>query len=185
MDFSFSVRDITIETDRLLLRPWRLSDLTDFHAYARVPGVGEMAGWPHHRSLGETRNILRQFMAAEEVLALAHKDDKRVIGSLGVHPVPHTLAEAFQNRYAKEIGYALSKDYWGLGLMTEAVTALTDHLFRYTPATLLICCCLQSNHQSRRVMEKAGFVFSRTFERQRHVPSSEASFEFILTEEDS
>lgn len=184
MDFEFSVNDILIETDRLLLRRWALSDLEDFHAYARVPGVGEMAGWPHHQSLKETRNILYQFMAVGEVLALEHKEDRMVIGSLGAHPVPHALADPYQNRYAKEIGYALSKDYWGQGLMLEAVTALINHLFRFTPARLLVCCCLQSNRQSRRVMEKAGFVFSRTFERTRHVPSSEESLEFLLTEEE-
>ncbi|NLA96209.1 MAG: GNAT family N-acetyltransferase [Clostridiaceae bacterium] len=183
MDFGFSVEGITLETDRLLLRSWLLSDLKDFHAYARVPGVGEMAGWPHHRSMEETKNILRQFMTAGEVFAVAHKKDGKVIGSLGIHPVLHTLPEPYQNRYAKEIGYTLNKDYWGRGLMAEALVALTGHLFRYTPATLLICCCLMSNRQSRRVMEKAGFVFSRTFERKRHVPSSEESLEFILTEE--
>lgn len=183
MDFKFSVEGITLETDRLLMRPWLPSDLQDFHAYARVPGVGEMAGWPHHRSMEETKTILRQFMAAGEVLAVVHKKEGKVIGSLGTHPVPHALPEPYQNRYAKEIGYALNKKYWGQGLMAEALVALTDHLFRFTPATILICCCLLSNQQSRRVMEKAGFVFSRRFKRKRDVPSSEESLEFILTEE--
>ena len=121
MDFEFSIKGITLETDRLQLRPWELSDLDDFHAYARVPGVGEMAGWPHHRSIEETRTILRQFMEAGEVLAVYHKKDRKVIGSMGVHPVPQTLPEAFQNRHAKEIGYALSKTYWGQGLTAEAL----------------------------------------------------------------
>ncbi|MGI6613680.1 MAG: GNAT family N-acetyltransferase [Fastidiosipila sp.] len=183
MDFEFSIKGITLETDRLQLRPWELSDLDDFHAYARVPGVGEMAGWPHHRSIEETRTILRQFMEAGEVLAVYHKKDRKVIGSMGVHPVPQTLPEAFQNRHAKEIGYALSKTYWGQGLTAEALAVLVGYLFRFTPATLLVGCCSRSNHQSRRVLEKTGFAFSRTFERKRDVPSSEASLEFLLTEE--
>lgn len=183
MDFKFSVSGLLIETDRLLLRPWDKADLEDFHAYARVPGVGEMAGWPHHKTIQETRTILKQFMAAQEVLAVVHKEDQKVIGSLGTHPVPHTLPEPWQGAYAKEIGYALNKDYWGRGLMTEAVSSLVGHLFRYTQATLLICCCGASNLQSRRVMEKAGFTFSRTFARRRELPSSEATLEFLLTEE--
>lgn len=40
------------------MRPWRESDLEDFYAYASVPGVGEMAGWPHHESLDDTRRVL-------------------------------------------------------------------------------------------------------------------------------
>lgn len=183
MDFNFSVKGLELETDRLLIRPWQADDLQDFFHYASVPGVGEMAGWRHHQSLEETQHILEGFMAEGHVLALFLKADHKVIGSLGVHKLPHNLPPAYEDRYAKEIGYALSQDYWGRGLMAEAVEALTDYLFRYTEANLLICCCMESNRQSRRVMEKAGFVFSRTFMRRRDVPSSEASLEFILTKE--
>ena len=180
MDFEFSIKGITLETDRLQLRPWELSDLDDFHAYARCPVSGD-AGWPI--TVDKNRTIIRQFMEAGEVLAVYHKKDRKVIGSMGVHPVPQTLPEAFQNRHAKEIGYALSKTYWGQGLTAEALAVLVGYLFRFTPATLLVGCCSRSNHQSRRVLEKTGFAFSRTFERKRDVPSSEASLEFLLTEE--
>ncbi len=50
----FSVEAYDIDTERLRLRPWRPNDLLDFYEYASVPGVGEMAGWPHHTSLDET-----------------------------------------------------------------------------------------------------------------------------------
>ena len=53
------IRDFTIETDRLLLRPLTPDDLDDFYAYASVPGVGEMAGWKHHESLEESKTILK------------------------------------------------------------------------------------------------------------------------------
>ncbi len=181
MDFQFSTQGIRIETDRLLLRPWQVTDLKDLHAYARVPGVGERAGWPHHRSLEESRTVLKQFMEAGEVLALEDRATGRVIGSLGVHPLPHRLPSDFSDRYAKEIGYALRKKDWGQGLMPEAVSALAGYLFRYTPATLLVACCTESNRQSRRVMEKVGFVYSRTFKRKRELPSSEASYEYLLS----
>lgn len=183
MDFEFSVKGIELETDRLLIRPWKEEDLQDFHLYARVPGVGEMAGWPHHKSLEETRHVLDHFIKEGHVFALVLKEEKKVIGSLGAHKIPQALPPAYEDRYAKEIGYALSRDYWGRGLMVEAVRALIDYLFNYTESTLLICCCLESNRQSRRVMEKAGFVFSRTFIRRRDVPSSEDSLEFLLTRE--
>lgn len=183
MDFDFSVKGLELETDRLLIRPWKADDLQDFHQYASVPGVGEMAGWHHHRSLEETQYVLQGFMAKAQVFALQHKADKKVIGSLGVHELPHSLPPLYENRYAKEIGYALDKNYWGIGLMVEAVISLIDYLFNYTEANLLVCCCMESNRQSRRVMEKAGFVFSRRFNRRRDLPSSEASFEFLLTKE--
>ena len=53
MNASIDVTNVCIETDRMILRPWKESDLLDFYAYASVPGVGEMAGWCHHKSLDE------------------------------------------------------------------------------------------------------------------------------------
>lgn len=183
MRFDFSVREIRLETSRLLIRPWQEADLQDFHDYARTPGLGEMAGWPHHKNLEETRNILKQFMAAGEVFALYHKGDHKVIGSLGVHDPLHQMPDLYQDRHVKEIGYALSKDYWGQGLMVEAVRPLIAYLFQYTPARLLCCCCLESNRQSSRVMEKAGFTFSRRYKRASDQATSQPSLEYLLTEE--
>ncbi len=183
MDFPFSVKGIELETDRLLIRPWREEDLFDFHAYASVPGVGERAGWPHHKSLAETSRILNKFIEDQDVFALVSKADRKLIGSLGLHRVPQTLPEEVQSLPAREIGYALNKDYWGRGLMPEAVGALVSYVFRYTEARLLICCCMEDNEQSRQVMEKVGFEFSRRFQRRRDVPGSQATLEYHLLKE--
>ena len=53
MNAPVDVTKIRIETPRLVLRPWRDSDLEDFYEYASVEGVGEKAGWNHHQSLEE------------------------------------------------------------------------------------------------------------------------------------
>ena len=63
----------TLETDRLILRPFRESDAEDFYAYARVEGVGEAAGWAHHRSIDESRAILADFIKKDDVYALELK----------------------------------------------------------------------------------------------------------------
>ena len=47
------VTGIRIETDRLILRPWQETDLEDFYAYAKVDGVGQMAGWLPHKDMEE------------------------------------------------------------------------------------------------------------------------------------
>ena len=52
----------TIETEHLILRSFKLKDLYDFFDYAKVDGVGEMAGWTHHRTLDESKNVLVQFI---------------------------------------------------------------------------------------------------------------------------
>ena len=45
MNANFYLNGLTIETERLILRPWKQTDLDDFFEYASVDGVGEMAGW--------------------------------------------------------------------------------------------------------------------------------------------
>ena len=61
MDIRIDTSQIVIETERLILRAFTESDLTDFYTYASVPGVGEMAGWPHHQSIETSKDILRSF----------------------------------------------------------------------------------------------------------------------------
>jgi ribosomal-protein-alanine N-acetyltransferase len=120
MDIPFDVTKVTLETPRLLLRAFREEDAADFFAYASVPGVGEMAGWNHHESTEDTHRVLGMFLEEKNVFALVHKEDGRVIGSSGLH-VSHTAGTPFEPLRSKEIGYVLSKAYWGKGLMPEAV----------------------------------------------------------------
>ena len=84
MNAPIDVTNIRIETTRLILRPWQESDLADFYEYARVEGVGEMAGWCHHKSMAESRTILEMFIRGKKTLALELKESGKVIGSLGL-----------------------------------------------------------------------------------------------------
>ena len=62
MNAVFTLNGLTIETKRLLLRPFRQDDLQDFYEYASVDGVGQMAGWTPHRSTEESAAILHSFI---------------------------------------------------------------------------------------------------------------------------
>ena len=50
---------MVIHTERLALRPWREADAANLFAYASDPSVGPAAGWPPHRSIEESREIIR------------------------------------------------------------------------------------------------------------------------------
>ena len=106
------VTKTNIETDRLILRPWQESDLADFNEYASVDGVGQMAGWLPHRSMEESKRILNMFLAEKNTLALELKENGKLLGSIGLEDIDFKDAEHLQGR---EIGYALSKAYWGRG----------------------------------------------------------------------
>ena len=62
MNPNIDISGVTLKTERLILRPWRNSDLDDFYAYASVDGVGQMAGWNPHESKEDIRKILDMFI---------------------------------------------------------------------------------------------------------------------------
>lgn len=157
MNASVDVTSIRIETDRLILRPWRESDLEDLYTYASVPGVGEMAGWNHHKSREESQKILDMFIRGKKTLALELKENGNVIGSIGLEELRPDPVEG--QIYGREIGYVLSKDYWGRGLMPEAVNAVIRYCFAVLNYDYLTCGHFVRNHQSRRVVEKSGFRY--------------------------
>lgn len=159
MDIRVDVSDIKIETAHLILRPFLEADLADFYAYASVPGVGEMAGWPHHESVDASERILRSFLDEKEVFAVYHKTDVKVIGSLGLHYSWANEDDRYKDLKVKEIGYVLSKEYWGHGLMMEAVSAIIAYCFDTLGLEALTCSHFSANSQSRRVIEKCGFTF--------------------------
>ena len=158
MNADFKINGIQIETERLILRAFKQSDIDDFYEYASVEGVGEMAGWKHHETKDETQEILDLFILEDKTFAIVLKENNKVIGSLGVekYGMEEKLTEFFEYQ-GREIGYVLSKDYWGKGIMPEALNAIIEYLFNELDLDFLTCGYLEFNNQSKRVQEKCGF----------------------------
>lgn len=158
MNAEFKINGKIIETDRLILRPFKNGDLDDLYAYASVEGVGEMAGWHHHESKEKSATILKKFIDEDKTFAICLKDSGRVVGSLGVefYNSEDKLTE-FDGYKGREIGYVLAKDQWGKGLMPEVVQAVIGYLFDEIDLDFLLCGHYDKNSQSKRVQEKCGF----------------------------
>jgi ribosomal-protein-alanine N-acetyltransferase len=159
MNAKFDITGIRLESKRLILREWELSDLDDFFEYCSVPGVGEMAGWFHHENKDKSLEILNMFINEKKTFAIVNKENNKVIGSLGIekYGLEDKLSEFF-NYKGREIGFVLSKDYWGKGLMAEAVKLVINYLFNKLDYDFLLCGHYDKNYQSKRVQEKCGFV---------------------------
>ena len=158
MNANFKINGTVIETERLILRPFEQSDIDNFFEYASVEGVGEMAGWKHHENKEKSQSILDLFINEDKTFAIVLKENNKVIGSLGVeeYGMEQALSEFFDYN-GREIGYVLSKDYWGKGLMPEAVKAVIDYLFNVQKLDFLTCGYYEFNNQSKKVQEKCGF----------------------------
>ena len=68
-------------------------------------------------------------MFIEEKKTFAIEYNGKVIGSIGIEKYPESELEEFKEKRGREIGYALSKDYWGQGIVAEGVNKIIEYLF--------------------------------------------------------
>lgn len=178
MNQYIDITNVMLQTDHLTLRPWKESDLEDFYNYARVDGVGQMAGWIPHKSIDDPRVILQMFLDGKHVFALEHRG--KVIGSLGIEKYNEEYYPELAEMLGREIGYVLSKDYWGRGLMPEAVKAVIAWLFVKENMDFILVGHFDWNRQSARVIEKCGFSYVKTVKYETRYDTVENSVEYIL-----
>lgn len=178
MNAPIDISQIKLTTPRLILRPWKESDLQDLYAYASVDGVGQMAGWLPHKNMEESKEILTRFIEGKRVFALEYQG--KVIGSLGIEQYHEKDYPELDSLRGREIGYVLSKAYWGNGLMPEAVSAVIRWLFRQEQLDFIIVGHFDHNHRSRRVIEKCGFRYNKTTKYTTRYHTVENSMEYIL-----
>lgn len=155
MNKKIDISEVVLTTERLILRPWKTEDLQDFYEYASVDGVGQPAGWLPHKNIDESRTILTMFIEGKHALALVYGG--KVVGSISIDEYDEEEFPEFSDKYVVELGYQLSKDCWGKGLMPEAVSAVINYLFDIIKVDIIICCHFNDNEQSKRVQEKCGF----------------------------
>ena len=179
MNVPVDVTNITIETPRLILRPWKESDLADFYEYASVDGVGQMAGWLPHQSLEESKTILGYFIRDKKTLAVELKESGKVIGSIGLEDRDENI-DVPEHHIGRELGYVLSKAYWGRGLMPEAVQAVIAYCFRELNFDYLTCGHFLRNDQSRSVIEKCGFRYVKNVIHTTRYETKEETRLYIL-----
>ena len=178
MNKRIDITGVVLTTDRLTLRPWRESDLNDFYEYASVDGVGQMAGWNPHRNVEESKTILSHFIEGKHVFALEYQG--KVIGSLGVEEYSEENYPELDALLGREIGYVLSKPYWGQGLMPEAVKAVINWLFNEEELDFILVGHFDRNAQSKRVVEKCCFQYIKTTKFETRYDTVENSVEYIL-----
>ena len=110
-----------IETKRLILRRFRAEDAEDmFRNWASDPEVTKYLTWPVHSSVDVTRRLLEDWVSRYEDgsyfnWAIVYKETGQVIGNISAVKIDESTEAA-------EIGYCMSRAFWGRGLMPEAFT---------------------------------------------------------------
>lgn len=144
-----------LETERLRLRPWREADAEALYAYAKDERVGPVAGWPAHRSVEESREVIRTVFSQEGVFAVTLKDDDTAIGCIG-------LITGLRSNFPigddeGEVSYWIGVPFWGRGLIPEAMREVIRYGFEDLGLKTLWCGYFDGNEKSRRAQEKCGF----------------------------
>ena len=79
-----------METERLILRKWKETDAESLFAYAKDPDVGPIAGWPPHRSVKESLDVIRHVFCGAECYAICEKGNGEAIGAIELKLNGHT-----------------------------------------------------------------------------------------------
>lgn len=152
-----------IETERLVLRPWREEDAPSLFKYARDPAVGPVAGWPSHKSEEESLAVIRTVFMKPEVYAVCIKPGDEPVGCCAL--MIGNRSNLGMPKDEAEVGYWIGRPYWGRGLIPEAVFALERRAFCDLNLKRLWCGYFEGNEQSKRVQEKCGFSYHHTNEK--------------------
>ena len=146
-----------IETERLVLRPWRIADAEALFKYASEPRVSELALWPCHTSVEMSRWVIENiFMTNPHNYAIVLKSSDEPIGAIGLVPAGEENLAPLPGE--REVGYWIGLPHWNKGLTTEALHAFSDFCRDKLLLSSLLITSDPLNHPSQRVAQKAGFT---------------------------
>ena len=149
-----------LHTEQLMLRPWTEEDAENLYIYAKDPDIGPIAGWPPHKSVEDSRNVIQNVLTGRECYAICERGTDRAIGSIELKLNGHT--DMTDRDDECELGYWLGKPFWGRGYVPEAVAELLRRAFEDLGMTTVWCGYYEGNIKSRRVQEKVGFRYHHT-----------------------
>ncbi|NLL75343.1 MAG: GNAT family N-acetyltransferase [Erysipelothrix sp.] len=116
-----------LETERLILRAIELDDAKDMYAYASDPVVAKYTLFGAHASLEDTQEVIKNVFLTRpsqgkpEGYVIVDKETNTMIGTCDFWPL--------EKPGVFEMGYALNRNYWGKGIMSEAGNAMLEFAF--------------------------------------------------------
>ena len=149
-----------LTTKRLILRHWKETDADSLYQYAKDPAVGPVTGWPAHKNVQESRDVIRNVLSARQCYAVCLKTDGRAIGSIEL--ILNGRTDMTEREDECELGFWLGQDFWGQGIMPEAAGELLRYGFEDLHMQTIWCAYYDGNVKSKRTQEKIGFIYHHT-----------------------
>ena len=142
------------------IRKWLLSDAEDLTVAISNKKVQDNLrdGIPYPYTVQDGINFISAMLSADEndTFAFAITVDEKAIGSIGVYRQENI------HRQTAELGYYIAEEYWGKGIMTEAIKQICQHVFQKSDIIRIYAEPFAYNIASCRALEKAGFQYEGT-----------------------
>ncbi len=142
------------------IRKWKLSDARDLAVSLSNPKVQDNLrdGLPYPYTEQDGKDFISDMLSADEneTFAFAITVDDIAIGSIGI------FRQGNIHRQTAELGYYMAEEYWGRGIMTEAVRQICEYVFSESDIIRIYAEPFAYNIASCRVLEKAGFQYEGT-----------------------
>ena len=147
-----------LETERLILRNYKITDIEDYWEYVSQEKVGPMCGWPQYTDKQKAVERLAIEIAKPNKFAIVWKENNKVIGSVELMDYkPERYETEAEKENSKEMAFLLHEGYWGKGIMPEACRAVMKYAFEKLKVPSIFIGHAEANKQSGRVQEKLGF----------------------------
>ena len=143
------------------VRSWQTADAESLalHANNRAIWRNLRDAFPHPYTRSHARKYIRSALAQEPVTRFAIAVDGQAAGGIGF------MLASDVERVSTEIGYWLGEAFWGRGIMTEALRAVTRHAVESHGLTRVFAVPYEWNPASFRVLEKAGYTLEARLRR--------------------
>ena len=142
------------------IRKWKLTDAKDIAVALSNKKIQDNLrdGLPYPYSEQDGIDFISSMLSAneDETFAFAITLDDKVIGSIGV------FRQQNIHRQTAEMGYYIAEEYWGKGIMTDAVEQICNYVFKNSDILRIYAEPFAYNTGSCRVLEKAGFQYEGT-----------------------
>lgn len=142
------------------IRKWELSDAKDLAVALSNKKVQDNLrdGLPYPYTEQDGKEFISTMLSADEneTFAFAITVDNMVIGSIGI------FRQGNIHRQTAELGYYIAEEYWGKGIMTEAVKQICEYVFANSDIIRIYAEPFAYNIASCRALEKAGFQYEGT-----------------------
>jgi ribosomal-protein-alanine N-acetyltransferase len=140
--------------ERCSVRGWQMDDAPDLAKQAnnRRVWLGLRDLFPHPYTIEHANEFLQSVTTKKPPTEFCIDIDGAAVGGIGIG-----IGEDV-HRYTGELGYWLSEDFWGHGITSEAVPAVTEYCFENFPLRRIYAEPYANNPASARVLEKAGFA---------------------------